>query len=135
MILIVLTQKDCGFSLTGVVATQTLYYFQSYPDDKPSTKLIVSLILIARHPTYPMIGICHLASPWKKPPWCLHLNGLCRLLDFLHTIVIFATDWVWLVDHFGDFGIIDRIPWYVRSHLAYNHLLIFFSFGWDTSGH
>ena len=44
-VVFVLTQ-DCWFSLTGVVATQTLYYFQGYPDDKPLIKLTVSKRLL-----------------------------------------------------------------------------------------
>lgn len=37
----------CGLSLTGVVGTQTVYYFQNYPEDKPSIKLMVSLQLLS----------------------------------------------------------------------------------------
>jgi len=65
-------------TLTGVVCTQTVYYFQSYPDDRPSTKLTVAVI------------------------W---------LLDFLHTIMVFSADWVWLIEHFDDLGFVNRIPW------------------------
>lgn len=65
-------------ALTGVVGTQTLYYFQSYPDDKPSLKFMV-------------------AAVW--------------FLDLLHTITVFAADWSWLIDHFNDMGVVNRIPW------------------------
>ena len=53
---IALTRIHSGFSLTGVVATQTLYYFQIYPDDKPSVKLTVSLMLLTYRPMRRLIS-------------------------------------------------------------------------------
>ena len=41
-IVVALIQGGCAFSLTGVVAAQTLYYFQRYPDDRSSIKVTVS---------------------------------------------------------------------------------------------
>ncbi|KAF9647016.1 hypothetical protein BDM02DRAFT_3117731 [Thelephora ganbajun] len=69
-----------GFAavLTGVVATQAVYYFQHYQDDKPSGKLMVAVV------------------------W---------FLDILHTIMVFVSDWLWLIDHFGDAGASGWIPW------------------------
>lgn len=64
--------------LTGVVTTQTIYFYQSYPDDKPSLKLMVFII------------------------W---------FLDLLHTMMVFATDWIWLIEHFNDSAFIKKIPW------------------------
>jgi len=69
-----------GFAavLTGVVTTQTVYYYKRYQDDKPLNKLMVAVV------------------------W---------LLDVLHTIMIFMSDWSWLIVHFGDVGISSLIPW------------------------
>ncbi|KAF9778874.1 hypothetical protein BJ322DRAFT_458089 [Thelephora terrestris] len=33
------------------------------------------------------------------------------LLDLLHTMMIFAADWTWLIDHFNDLGFVSQIPW------------------------
>ncbi|KAF9787485.1 hypothetical protein BJ322DRAFT_725801 [Thelephora terrestris] len=74
----VLVGSGAASILTGVVSTQTVYYFQSYPDDKPLIKLMVVVV------------------------WCL---------DFLHTIMIFTSDWWWLIGHFNDPGVSDLIPW------------------------
>jgi len=69
-----------GFAavLTGIVTTQTVYYFQHYQDDKPSSKLMVAVV------------------------W---------LLDVLHTVMVFVSDWLWLITHFGVVGISNWIPW------------------------
>jgi hypothetical protein len=64
--------------LTGVVTTQTVYYFQHYHDDKAQVKFMVVVV------------------------W---------LLDILHTSMIFASDWLWLIEHFGDPEISKWIPW------------------------
>lgn len=39
------------------------------------------------------------------------LNQFRRILDVLHTIMIFMSDWSWLIAHFGDAGISNWIPW------------------------
>jgi len=69
-----------GFAavLTGVVTTQTVYYFRRYQDDKPLTKLMVSVV------------------------W---------FLDILHTIMIFTSDWSWMIARFGDGRSSEWIPW------------------------
>lgn len=40
----VLVGSGVASILTGVVGTQTVYYFQSYPEDKPSYKLMVTVV-------------------------------------------------------------------------------------------
>lgn len=40
----VLVGSGVASILTGVVGTQTVYYFQSYPDDKPLVKLMVAVV-------------------------------------------------------------------------------------------
>jgi hypothetical protein len=32
-------------------------------------------------------------------------------LDVLHTITVFTSDWLWLIEHFGEVGISNWIPW------------------------
>lgn len=68
-----------GFAsiLTGVVTTQTAYYFQSFPKDKAPMKLMVAVV------------------------W---------LLDLFHTIMIFTSNWSWLIEHFDDHNVADWIP-------------------------
>jgi len=74
----VLIGSGFAAALTGVVATQAVYYFRHYQDDKPLNKLMVAIV------------------------W---------FLDVLHTIMIFISDWSWLIAHFGDAGISNWIPW------------------------
>jgi len=74
----ILTGSGLAAILTGIVTTQTIYYFQHYPDDKAPIKLMVVVV------------------------W---------FLDILHTIMIFASDWLWLIERFGAFQVADWIPW------------------------
>lgn len=74
----ILVGSGVASTLTGVVGTQTVYFFQNYPKEKPLMKLMVAVV------------------------W---------LLDLLHTIMIFTSDWSWLIEHFGDPGVANRIPW------------------------
>ena len=39
------------------------------------------------------------------------LSRFHRLLDLVHTMMVFATDWLWLIDHFNDLGFVSQIPW------------------------
>jgi hypothetical protein len=57
-----------GFSLTGVVTTQTVFYFQHYPEDKAPAKVMVRLPLSSYRLAdilTPVIGRCCLVGSLK----------------------------------------------------------------------
>jgi len=92
----ILTGSGLAAILTGVVTTQTVYYFQHYQDDKPPIRLMVVAV------------------------W---------FLDILHTIMVFASDWMWLIEHFGDFGIANWIPWSLGVTVVLTALVTFITHG------
>jgi hypothetical protein len=44
------------------------------------------------------------------------LMELLRFLDTLHTCLVMASVWNYLIPHYGDVPRVDFIPWYVRVY-------------------
>ena len=47
-----------------------------------------------------------------------------RLLDILHTMMIFASDWLWLIERFGQLHVADWIPWQVHPFSPVHCIII-----------
>ena len=98
--------------MTGIVTMQTAYYFRNFPDDKRSIKLMVSrFYLVVGSIDSPVAGRRCLVGSFMDHIRYLDLRGFRRLLDFLHTIMVFTADWFWLIEHLNNPKVTDWIPW------------------------
>lgn len=101
--------------LSGIVSMQAYLYARVYRNDRLRLKSLVWL-LPPRRSFYSILTINHrfyLFGMAKTRGSMLYttLTVSLRLLDILHTVMVSISNWLYLIDSFGNQGVHDTIFW------------------------
>ena len=105
--------------LYGINCVQTLFYYQTYPDDNIYLKLLVcitshtmrqSLVIWISHARWPSFG----SIEWAFTPYAPIFHALCsRILETIQSGLIISSTNAYLIQGFGDVSGLCHLKWYV----------------------
>ena len=116
--------SDLSRSLSGCVGMQFIVYWRLYPDESYRTKLLVWKSDASSSTPFTINRISQVSATWYvRVLWHGRYMPMdFRLLDLCHSAFVAIAIWDSIITPYGDFDMMDTIPWY-KPHYYMQRML------------